>query len=48
MDTEVSTDVDVFHFLALASPKEIDDVEVLEASTDIVFVIDAMCRVAAS
>ena len=48
MDAEVSADVDVFHFLALVSAKEIDDVEVLETSTDVVFVIDAMCRVAAS
>ena len=48
METHVSADVNEFHFLALVIPNEVDNVEVLETSTYIVFVIDAMCRVAAS
>ena len=43
----VSPDVDVFHFLALASPNIIDDVEVLEISTEVVSEIDAVGRIAA-
>ena len=31
----VSPDVDVFHFLALASPNIINDFEVLEVSTEV-------------
>ena len=47
MYSHVPADVDVFHFIALASPKKIDDVEVLEVATDVVFEIDAMGWVAA-
>ena len=47
MDADVAADVDVFHFLALSSPKIIHDVEVLEGATDVVSEIDAMSRVAA-
>ena len=43
----VSPGVDVFHFLALASPNIIDDVEVLEISTQVVSEIDAVGRIAA-
>jgi len=48
METHVAADVNEFHFLALVIPKEIDNVEVLEASTDVVFGIDAVSRVATS
>ena len=47
MHADVSADVNVFHFIALARSNEIDDVEVLEVSTHVVFEIDAMIRVAA-
>ena len=40
----VSPDVDVFHFLALASPNRINDFEV---STEVVSEIDAVGRIAA-
>ena len=43
----VSSDVDVFHFLALSISKVIDDVEVLEVSTDVVCEIYAVSRIAA-
>ena len=43
----VSPDVDVFHFLALASPNRINDFEVLEVSTEVVSEIDAVGRIAA-
>ena len=43
----VSPGVDVFHSLALASPNIIDDVEVLEISTQVVSEIDAVGRIAA-
>ena len=43
----VSPDVDVFHFLALASPNIINDFEVLEVSTEVVSEIDAVGRIAA-
>ena len=47
MNAQVSTDVDVFHFLTLAFFTVIDNVEVLEVSTDIICEIDAINRVAA-
>ena len=47
MRTHVSPDVDVFYFLALAVSKEINDVEILEVSTEVVSEIDAVGRVAA-
>ena len=47
MRTHVSPDVDVFHFLTRAWPKEIYDVEVFEVSTDVISEIDAMGREAA-
>ena len=40
-------DVDVVHFLALASPNRINDFEVLEVSTEVVSEIDAVGRIAA-
>ena len=43
----VSPDVDLFHFLALASPNILDDVEVLEVSTEVVSEIDAVGRIVA-
>ena len=43
----VFPDVDVFHFLALASPNIINDFEVLEVSTEVVSEIDAVGRIAA-
>ena len=43
----VSPDVDVFHFLALASPNIINDFEVLEVSTEVVSEIDAVGQIAA-
>ena len=43
----VSPDVDVFHFLALASPNIVEDVEVLEISKEVVSEIDAVGRIAA-
>ncbi len=42
MHAHVPADVDVFHFHALATSDKIDDVEVLEVTTDVVSVIDAM------
>ena len=47
INADASSDVDVFHFIALASTKVIDYVEVLKASTDVVTKIDAVSRVAA-
>ena len=48
MRTHVSSDVDVFHFLALAVSKEINDVEIiLEVSAEVVSEIDAVGRVVA-
>ena len=47
MNAHVSADVDVFHFLTLALSTVIDNVEVLEVSTDVICEIDAMGRVAA-
>ena len=47
MHAYMSSDVDVLHFLALASTKVINDVEVLEVSTDVVSEIHAVNRVAA-
>ena len=41
----VSPDVDVFYFLALASPNIINDFEVLEVSTEVVSEIDAVGRI---
>ena len=43
----VSPNVDVFHSLALAWPNIINDVKVLEISTEVVSKIDAMGRIAA-
>ena len=43
----VLADVDIFHLFALGRIKVIDDVEVLEVSTDIVSEIHAMSRIAA-
>ena len=43
----MSADVDVFNFLAFVADKVIHDVEVLEASTNIISEIDAVGRVAA-
>ena len=45
--TVVSSDVDVFYFLALASPNIVNDIEVLEGSTQVVSEIDAVSRVVA-
>ena len=42
-----SPDVDVFHSLTLASPNIINDVKVLEISTEVVSKIDAVGRIAA-
>ena len=42
MRTHVSPGVDVFHFLALAVSKEINDVEILEVSAEVVSEIDAV------
>ena len=47
MHANVSSDVDVFHFLALRSPKEINYVEIFEVSTNVIFEINAVCRVTA-
>ena len=47
VDPDVSADVDVFNFLAFVVVKVIDDVEVLEASTNVISEIDAVGRVAA-
>ena len=47
MHSDVSSDVDVFHFLALPSSKEINYVEVLKTSTNVIFEIDAVGRVTA-
>ena len=47
MDVNVSTDVDVFRFFALLVTKEINNVEVLEVSTDVISEIDAMGGVTA-
>ena len=46
MHAQMSSDVDVFHFLALVS-KEIDDVKVLEVSTEVVSKVHAVSWVAA-
>ena len=43
----MSADVDVFNFLAFVVVKVIDEVEVLEASTNVISEIDAVGRVAA-
>ena len=43
----MSSDVDVFNFLAFVANKVIHNIEVLEASTDVIFEIDAVGRVAA-
>ena len=43
----MSADVDVFNFLTFVVVKVIDDVEVLEASTNVISEIDAVGRVAA-
>ena len=43
----MSADVDVFNFLAFVVVKVIDDVEVLEAFTNVISEIDAVGRVAA-
>ena len=36
MHGHVSSNVDVFHFLALVCTDEINDIEVLEGSTDVI------------
>ena len=43
----VSTDVDVFHFIALGCPNIIKDVKVFEVSAGVVSEIDAVGRIAA-
>ena len=43
----MSTDVDVFNFLAFVGNKFIHNVEVLEASPNVISEIDAVGRVAA-
>ena len=43
----VSTNIDVFHFLALVYSNKINDVEVLEISTHVISEIDAILREAA-
>jgi len=48
MHAHVPADVDVFHLHALARPGKINDVEVLEVATDVVFEIDTIGWVAAS
>ena len=47
MDPDVSADVNVFNFLAFVTTNIIDNVEVLEASTNVISEIDAVGRVAA-
>ena len=47
MHANMSSDIDVFHFLALPSSKEINYVEVLEVSTNVISQIDAVGRVTA-
>ena len=47
MDANVSTNVDVFHFLAVTPSSVIYYVEVLEVSTNVIFEIDAVCWVTA-
>lgn len=47
MYSYVSPNVDVLHFFAYSTPKEIDNIEVLEAATDVVSEIDTMLRIAA-
>ena len=47
VDPDVSTDVDIFNFLAFVVGKVIDDVEVFEASPNVISEIDAVGRVAA-
>ena len=47
MRTHVFPGVDVFHFLELVVSKEINDVEILEVSAEVVSEIDAVGRVAA-
>ena len=43
----VSSDVNIFHFLALVPAKVIDDVKVLEVTTNVVSEVHAVSRVAA-
>ena len=47
MHANVSSDIDVFHFLALPSSKVINYVEVLEVSTNVIFEINAVCWITA-
>lgn len=47
MYAEVPADVDVLHLLALATPKKVDDVEILKVASNVVCEIDAMAWVAA-
>ena len=47
MHANVSSDVDLFHFLTLPSPKEINHLEVLEVSTNVIFEINAVCWITA-
>ena len=42
MNANVSADVHVLHFLALAGPNKVNDVEILEGAADVVCEIDAM------
>ena len=47
VDPDVSADVDVFNFFAFVATNVIHNVEVLEASPNVIFEIDAVGRVAA-
>lgn len=47
MYAEVPADVDVLHLLALATPKKVEDVEILKVASNVVCEIDAMAWVAA-
>ena len=47
IDANVSSDVDVLHFLARMASNVIHNVKVLEVSTDVIFEIDAVCWVTA-
>ena len=47
MYSYVPPNVDVFHFLAYSSPKEVDDIEVFEGATDVVSEIDTINGIAA-
>lgn len=47
MSANMSPDVHVFHLLAHSRPKEVNNVEVLKVTTDVVYEIDTMAWVVA-